>query len=146
MIVGGEVAPRLADLPVVPDAGRQGEQALVDAHPDSREGVCAVPLQRELALEGVVGRLDPLTDGPQRAVAGFLVAAVGAQQKSIERGDQALELSAGETLVGDDDLTTGEQRALPGTLQQGRGDLALGLVGRRQAEGDRGIPSGATSR
>jgi hypothetical protein len=39
-----------------------------------------VAFQVELAFEGVVDRLDPLTDPADRAVAGRLVAAVGAVQ------------------------------------------------------------------
>ena len=54
--------------PVVPDA--HGRQALGDPGVQALGGPAAVPLQVELALEGVVDRLDPLPDPADRAVPG----------------------------------------------------------------------------
>jgi hypothetical protein len=51
---------RCAGLVVVPDRCGQGQDALQDADHDSGGGVSAVSFQVELALEGVVDRLDDL--------------------------------------------------------------------------------------
>src|SRR6516225_9113036 len=97
--------------PVVPDRGGHGEQPLGDAGVDAGGGAAAVSFEVELALEGVVDRLDPLPDPPDRAVAGCLVAAVRADQGQPEPGgDQVLELPPGEALVADEDHP-GPQRA-----------------------------------
>src|SRR5215218_5848385 len=115
VVVGGEVASgcvELADfpkLPVVPDAGREREDALADARPDTVGCVPAVLFERELALERVVDRLDPLADPAERPEALALALAVGADELRVEAGDDLLELVAGEALVGDDDLAAGEQ-------------------------------------
>ena len=70
----------------------------------------------ELTLGGLVVRLDPLVDVAELAEAGLLVLAVGANERSVEgRGDR-LELGAGEALVGDAELTTGEQPVTAGAL------------------------------
>src|SRR6266536_2541486 len=65
LVVVGEEGPgdRLPGVVVVPDGSGQGEDALQHAHDDTRRGVPAVAFQVELALEGVVDRLDDL---PQR--------------------------------------------------------------------------------
>ena len=57
---------RLARGAVVPDGGGEGEQAL--GHPRGHSGqvASAVHLRVELALEGVVDRLDELTDRRER--------------------------------------------------------------------------------
>ena len=97
------------EQPVVPDAGGEGEYSLADACPDALRDVAAVVLEGELALERVVDRLDPLADPAELAEAWLLVLAVGADELRIKRGDDPLELLAGEALVGDDDLLAGEQ-------------------------------------
>jgi hypothetical protein len=63
VVVVGEVAAGrfdesvLPELPAVPDAGGEGEDALADACPDSFWAVAAVQSERELALGGqVMGR------------------------------------------------------------------------------------------
>src|ERR671932_2816253 len=132
VVIGGEAAAGLTDLPVVPDAGREGEHALADPHPDTGEGATAMALERELALEGVDDRLDPLAQPSERAEAGLLVAPVGAHEPTAERGDELLELRAREALVADHGLAAGE-----GALEQRRRHLALGLVGGGQAEAAR---------
>src|SRR5688500_2946343 len=90
VVVGGEAAAWLVDEPVVPAAGGESEEALADAHPDALEGVCAV------AVERVGDRFDPLAQAPERAKARLLVAAVGPDERGVERGDEALELLARE--------------------------------------------------
>src|SRR5918994_6089681 len=75
--IGGEVAPRLADLPVVPEAGGEGEQAHTNAGAEPAQSAGAVALESELALAGPEHRFDALADEPERAKAGLLVTAVG---------------------------------------------------------------------
>src|SRR5437773_1641548 len=95
VVIGGEAAAGVAGLPVVPDAGGEGEDALADAGPDAGEGAAAVACERELAFGGVDDRFDPLADAAERAVARLFVAAVGAQERVRERADDPLELLAG---------------------------------------------------
>src|SRR5439155_951498 len=143
VVVDGEVASGGVDLagfpeqPVVPDAGGEGEYSLANACPDALGDVAAVVLEGELALERVVDRLDPLADPAELAEAWLLVPAVGADELRIKRGDDPLELLAGEALVGDDDLLAGEQPFAARFFEHRCRDLALPLVRGRQAEGDR---------
>src|SRR5918996_2175581 len=81
--VGGEVAAGVADLPVVPEAGREGEQPHADAGAEAGQGAAAVALQSELPFAGPEDRLDALADVAERAEARLLVAAVGAQERSL---------------------------------------------------------------
>src|ERR1039458_543895 len=140
VVVEGEVASGLLDLvglpeqPVVPDAGGEGEYALADPGPDSLGDVPAVVLEGELALGGVVDRLDPLAHAAEFAEARLLALAVGTDERSVEGGDGLLEFLAGEALVGEDDLSTLEQPLLAGAFQHRSGDLALSLVRGRQSE------------
>src|ERR1700680_3703744 len=114
VVVVGEVAAGGVDLvgvpeqPVVPDAGGEGEEALTDSGPDAFGDVGAVVFEGELAFERVVDRLDPLADSAEFAEPFGFVFAVGADELRVERGDDLLKLLAGEALVGDDGLLTGE--------------------------------------
>src|SRR5664280_739934 len=114
VVVCGEVASGLVDLPcfpeqpAVPDAGGEGEYALADACPDSLGDVSAVILEGELALGGVIDRLDPLAD-----------------ERGVQASDGLLEFLTGEALVSDDDLTALKQPFAACALQHRRGDLAL---------------------
>src|SRR4051812_49638832 len=65
--------------------------------------------ERELALGGLVDRLDPLADPAELAESGLLVAAVGSDEGGIEFVHGVLELAAGEPFVGDDDFLAHEQ-------------------------------------
>jgi hypothetical protein len=88
----------------VPDGGGHGQQALGGAGVDAEVGAGAVFFQGQLSLEGVEDGLDPLADPADGAVAGDLVAAVGADQAQPETvSDQVLELAPGEALVADQD-------------------------------------------
>src|SRR5215212_11011140 len=117
VVVGGEAAAGLVDEPVVPAAGGEREHALTDAHPHAGGCVAAVALERELTLESVIDRLDPLADAAERAEARLFVAAVGADELGAERVvDEPLELLAGEPLVGDEDLLAVQQRAAGGAV------------------------------
>src|SRR3982751_6556551 len=61
---------RLAGVPVVPDRGGQGEDALQDPDGDAGDGAAAVLFEVELALEGLVDRFDALPYGTEQAAAG----------------------------------------------------------------------------
>src|ERR1039458_5491493 len=103
VVVVGEVASGGVDLagfpeqPVVPDAGGEGEYALADACPDTVGDVSAVVLEGELALGGVVDRLDPLPDSPEFPEARLLALAVGADERRVHAGD---DLRSEERRVG----------------------------------------------
>src|ERR687897_200207 len=90
--------------------------------------VATVQFQRELALGGVDDRLDPLADAAELAEPRRLVAAVGADERGIERGDDLFELFAGEAFVADDDLAAAEHPVAASAFEHRRGDVALGLV------------------
>src|SRR3954464_9540976 len=61
---------RLAGVPVVPDRGGQGEDALQDPDGDAGDGPAAVLFEIELAFEGLVDRFDALPYGPEPAPTG----------------------------------------------------------------------------
>src|ERR1039457_1891534 len=114
VVVVGEVAAGrvgesvLPELPAVPDAGGEGEYSLADACPDPGGGVPAGFLERELAFERVVDRLDPLADPAELAEPGLLVAAIGADESGVEGRHGLLKLGASEAFIADDDLPAGE--------------------------------------
>jgi hypothetical protein len=88
VVVGDERAVWLhAQLPVEPDAGGQGEQALDDPGVDPGRGATTMLFQAKLAFEGVDDRLDPLAHRPQRPEPGRLVAAVGTHQHRAQARD-----------------------------------------------------------
>src|SRR3954453_1388212 len=60
----------LACVPVVPDRGGQGEDALQDPDGDAGDGTATVLFEIELAFEGLVDRFDALPYGPQQATTG----------------------------------------------------------------------------
>ena len=67
VVVGGQRPfGGLAGRPVVPDGCGHGQQALGDTGVEAFGGAAAVAFEVELALEGVVDRLDPLPDPPRR--------------------------------------------------------------------------------
>src|SRR3954449_3684561 len=80
VVVGGEVAAGVADVPVVPEDGCEREQALGDAGEQSGHGVRAVAFERELTFDRVDDRLDPLAHAAKAAEARLLAFAVGAQK------------------------------------------------------------------
>src|SRR5579859_49167 len=102
VVVAGEVPAGCGDLvgvpelPVVPDGGGEGEEALADACPDAVGDVAAVVFERELAFERVVDRFDPLAHAAELAESFGFVFAVGADELRAERGDDLLELRSGE--------------------------------------------------
>src|SRR3954454_24317196 len=71
VVVGGQGShDRLAGVPVVPDRGGQGEDALQDPDGDAGDGPAAVLFEIELAFEGLVDRFDALPYGPEQATTG----------------------------------------------------------------------------
>src|SRR5258706_10411382 len=68
VIVGDQGShDRLAGVPVVPDRGGQGEDALQDPDGDAGDRAAAVLFEVELAFEGLVDRFDALPYGPEQA-------------------------------------------------------------------------------
>src|ERR1700712_4399264 len=101
VVVGDEMTAWLADVPVVPEAGGEGEQALADAGHQAGHRDRAVLFEGELALERVEDALDPLADLAEAAEAGLLAFAVWAPEDRAQLGHQRFEVLAGEALVGD---------------------------------------------
>src|SRR2546423_8175687 len=61
---------RLAGVPVVPDRGGQGKDALQDPHGYTGDGPATVLLKIQLALEGLVDRFDALPYSTKQAATG----------------------------------------------------------------------------
>src|SRR5215211_743895 len=136
--IGGEVPPGLAKLPVMPKASGEGEQAGADPGAETRQGASPVALEPELTLAGPKHRFDPLPNPAEGAKARLLVLSVRPQEGGAAVGHPALELGAGKALVGDDRVAI---EADP--LEHLPSHLALGGVGGRQLERDRGAVGGA---
>src|SRR5215472_15407436 len=104
VVVGDQRAlVRDADEPVVPDPGREGEQALCNPHEDAEVGAPSMLFEPELALEGVVDGLDALPDPAQLAVASALIAPIRSDKDGRQFADEVLELLAGVPLVSHDE-------------------------------------------
>src|SRR5215211_7846168 len=136
--VGREVAAWLTDRFVVPEAGGEGQQSLRDAGDDAAERARPVALERELLLERLEDRLDPLPGAAERPEARLLVLAVGAHQATAVVGDEALEVAAREALVAEHDAPLDRD-----PLEDLGRRPALGNVGRRELEADRHALRGA---
>ena len=130
--VGREVTAWVTDLFVVPEAGREGQHALGDSCDDAGECAGAVAFERELFLERLEDRLDPLSHPAERSKPRPLVLAVGADELPAEIGDQLLELASREAFVGQHDAPI-ERNA----LEDLGGRAPLGDVGRGEFEADR---------
>jgi hypothetical protein len=78
-------------------------------------------------------RFDPLAHAPERSELERLVLAIGTKELGSAIGHPALELGAGEALVGDDG-EAGERDPLEHLAR----DLSLGSICRGELEGDRG--------
>src|SRR3982751_6571542 len=146
VIVGGEAAgDGGADVVVVPDGCGEGQDALPDADADSLGGMPAVLFEVELALEGVINRLDHLPEGFEelRSRPVGLALAGRAQQSHPGVGQGRLELVAVVVLVRDHDLAA----PLAGQCRVGVQDAeeSLALVGfcPGQREADRQAAPGA---
>src|SRR5579859_5579372 len=94
--VGGEVAAWITDVLVVDESSGEGEHSERDTDADAWDGAAAVAFECELAFAGPEGRLDPLADRPERAVAAWFVFAVRAQESRSEASHDLFELLAGE--------------------------------------------------
>src|SRR5205809_1024632 len=99
----------------------------------ARERAGAVALEAELSLAGPKDRFDPLAHAPERSKLERLVLAIGTKELGSAIGHPALELGAGEALVGDDG-EAGERDPLEHLAR----DLSLGSICRGELEGDRG--------
>src|SRR5438132_1147795 len=80
--------------PAVPDGSGKGEDPLTDPRPHASGDVPAVILERQLAFEGVVDRLDPLPDPAELPEPGLLVLRSGcrnaASTAAMVRSNSAL--------------------------------------------------------
>src|SRR5213596_2771907 len=131
--IGAEAPARLTDLGVMPEPGGEGEEPQPDAGAQARECAGAVALEAELSLAGPKDRFDPLAHAPERSELERLVLAIGTKELGSAIGHPALELGAGEALVGDDG-EAGERDPLEHLAR----DLSLGSICRGELEGDRG--------
>src|SRR5213080_2755498 len=129
--IGAEAPARLTDLGVTPEPGGEGEEPQPDAGAQARECAGAVALEAELSLAGPKDRFDPLA--PERSELERLVLAIGTKELGSAIGHPALELGAGEALVGDDG-EAGERDPLEHLAR----DVSLGSICRGELEGDRG--------
>src|SRR2546426_404058 len=128
VVVGGEGSQGgLVGAFVVPDGGGEREESLQHAGGDAVVGSSAVTFEIELAFEGVVDRLDDLTEWFEQADAGpwWFVLERGTQQPHAMFAKEGLELAAGVSLVGDHGLacSTGEQFGFD--FEQVAGDFAF---------------------
>lgn len=98
----------------MPDGGSHGQQALPDPGVDAVRAASAVLFERQLALEGVEDRFDPLAHAQQPLLdrLGGTVADAStrrADQVHPQLVEEGLELGSGESLVRQDDLSAGDQ-------------------------------------
>src|SRR3989440_4530189 len=100
--IDAEAPARLTDLGVMPEPGGEGEEPQPDAGAQARKCAGAVALEAELSLAGPKDRSDPLAHAPERSELERLVLAIGTKELGSAIGHPALELGAGEALVGDD--------------------------------------------
>src|SRR5215218_3637265 len=117
----------------MPEPGGEGEEPQPDAGAQARECAGAVALEAELSLAGPKDRFDPLAHAPERSELERLVLAIGTKELGSAIGHPALELGAGEALVGDDG-EAGERDPLEHLAR----DLSLGSICRGELEGHRG--------
>src|SRR5437764_6300794 len=138
--ISTEAPAWLTDLGVMPEAGSEGEEPQPDAGAQARECAGAVALEAELSLAGPKDRFDPLARAPERSELERLVLAIGTKKLGSAIGHPALELGAGEALVGDDG-EAGEQDPLEHLAR----DLSLGAFAGASSKAI-GVPSLAQSR
>jgi hypothetical protein len=93
-----------AGLPVVPDAGVEGEEPLDDAGLESCGDAAAVAFEAELAFQGPDDGLDALAEPVRERALLLLVLAGGADQGQSQAaaGEELLGALSGQALVGDD--------------------------------------------
>lgn len=91
---------------VVPDCGGEREQALQDSGADAWFGSCAVAFEIELGFQGLVDRLDDLTERSQESLVGprLLGSERGANERHASSGEFGFEAGAPVALVADEDL------------------------------------------
>src|SRR5579863_5684175 len=146
VVVGEQRAdgPR-ADLLVVPDRGREGEEALKNPGHDPEGGAAAVALQVELALKGLVHRLDDLAKRLEEPSTGpgSLALHRRAEKAGAVLVQEDLELGASVALVGEDDLALSLSKQPGVGLEQVSEHLALVGLGVSEREGDRQPRRGA---
>src|SRR5437764_8149126 len=138
--IGAEAPARVTDLGVMPEAGSEGEEPQPDAA--HRPGSVRAPWRSRPScpLQVQKDRFDPLARAPERSELERLVLAIGTKKLGSAIGHPALELGAGEALVGDDG-EAGEQDPLEHLAR----DLSLGAFAGASSKAI-GVPSLAQSR
>jgi hypothetical protein len=118
---------RGSGLVVAPDCACHREDALGDANGDALESPATVLFKVQLALEGVVDRLDQLPDGLEQTLALPLLLPLEGRSQQLDpaHSEVVLELLRGEALVGDQQqsLPVGNESCLD--VEHGLQDLAL---------------------
>src|SRR5579863_633019 len=140
VVVGDERANRvLAKMAVVPDRSGEGEQALKDTGDDASPGAAAMALQVELALQGVVHRLDDLAERLQESRTGArgFTGHLRADERRVVLAQERLELGAPIPLVGHDDLARALSEQTRLALEQVTQHLALVVFRVGEGEGHR---------
>ena len=112
------------------DAGRQAEETREEALPQAGRGAGSVALEGEQVLAGPEDRLDALADGGQVRAAAALVLARRARHDRAQLRHGSCKLTAGVTLVADEQLTTVAAAA----REQLEADLTLIAHGMGQLE------------
>ena len=110
---------RRVDLPVMPDAGVEGEQPLHDAGPQSGWDAAAMAFEAELVLQRPDDRLDPLAQ-PVREGAGSRLVLIGTSGLPVlcemhDAGDLLRQQPAGEHLFRPGREVLTQDRALAGS-------------------------------
>lgn len=128
VVVDQEAHHRLASVIAVPDRGDQGEDPLQHPGDDPGEDVLAVPLQVQLAFEGVVDGLDDLAQRLEELAAGSSGLALAGRAQQALPGQGGLDVAAVVVLVADQHLA-GQQADHPGIIQDGQQHLPPASVG-----------------
>jgi len=146
VVIGNEGAQDgLLAVVVVPDGSSEGEQSLQYPGHDTLGSVSPVSFQVELAFQGLIDRLDQLTEWLQESCPGSRGLALLRRTDELRTpgGQESLELGTGIALVGQDDLTRSIGEQILVDLEQVSGHFSLVDLGIGQCEGHRKPGRGA---
>src|ERR1035437_5699523 len=139
VVIGNERAQdALLAVVVMPDGSSEGEQSLQYPSHDTLGSVSPVSFQVELAFQGLIDRLDHLTEWLQesRPWSRSLALLRRTDESRTLGGQEALELGTGIALVGQDDLTRSIGEQILVDLEQVSGHFSLVDLGICQCEGN----------